>query len=342
MPAEEHRRGGTGQDPSGPSSWMHRNLCYPFRPTPMSARPIASGTVSFGLVSIPVKLYSAGNASSAISFNLLHGKCGSRLKQQYICPKDNNEIVPREDMVKGYEFAKDRYVTFKEEELKALEEQSTQSIEVVEFVPIEKVDPVYFDKTYYLGPDKGGAKAYKLLAEVMKATGRVALAKYAARGKQYLVMLRPGDNGLVMQQLLYADEVRPFSEVPIEQADVAPKELDLAKLLVQQRATDKFQPETYEDDVKKRIQAQLERKIAGQEIQIAPAEPGAQIIDLMEALKASLAGKPAAKAETKPSRPTLVPARGEEPEAAAASAGRKPAKRAPRRANGPRSDAARK
>jgi len=321
---------------------MHRNLCYPFRPTPMSARPIASGTVSFGLVSIPVKLYSAGNASSAISFNLLHSKCGSRLKQQYICPKDNNEIVPREDMVKGYEFAKDRYVTFKEEELKALEEQSTQSIEVVEFVPIGKVDPVYFDKTYYLGPDKGGAKAYKLLAEVMKATGRVALAKYAARGKQYLVMLRPGDNGLVMQQLLYADEVRPFSEVPIEQADVAPKELDLAKLLVEQRATDKFQPETYEDDVKKRIHAQLERKIAGQEIQVAPAEPGGQIIDLMEALKASLAGKPASKAETKPSRPTLVPEAHEEPAAAAASAGRKPARRAPRSANGPRSDAARK
>jgi DNA end-binding protein Ku len=321
---------------------MHRILCYPSRSHAMSARPIASGTVSFGLVSIPIKLYSASNASAGISFNLLHGKCGSRLKQQYICPKDNNEIVPREDMVKGYEFAKDRYVTFKEEELKALEEQSTQTIEVVEFVPIQKVDPVYFDKTYYLGPDKGGAKAYKLLAEVMKATGRVALAKYAARGKQYLVMLRPGDGGLVMQQLLYADEVRPFSEVPIEQADVAPKELDLAKLLVEQRATNKFEPETYEDDVKKRIQAQLERKIAGQEIQVAPAEPGAQIIDLMEALKASLSGKaPAKAAEAKPSRPTLV-ASSEEPEAAAASGGRKPAKRAPRRANGPRSDAARK
>ncbi len=294
----------------------------------MSARPIAAGTVSFGLVSIPVKLYSAGNSSAGISFNLLHGKCGSRLKQQYICPKDNNEIVPREDMVKGYEFSKDRYVTFKEEELKALEEQSTQTIEVVEFVPITKVDPVYFDKTYYLGPDKGGAKAYKLLSEVMKETGRVALAKYAARGKQYLVMLRPVDGGLVMQQLLYADEVRPFSEVPMEDADVQPKELELAKLLVEQRASDKFQPETYEDDVKKRIQAQLERKIAGQEIQIAPAEPGGQIIDLMEALKASLARKPAGAA---PSKPVAVP----DPE-------RKPAKRAQRRPGEARSDAARK
>jgi DNA end-binding protein Ku len=306
----------------------------------MSARPIASGTVSFGLVSIPVKLYSAGNSSAGISFNLLHAKCSSRLKQQYICPKDNNEVVPREDMVKGYEFSKDRYVTFKEEELKALEEQSTQTIEVVEFVPITKVDPVYFDKTYYLGPDKGGAKAYKLLSEVMKETGRVALAKYAARGKQYLVMLRPADGGLVMQQLLYADEVRPFSEVPMEDADVQPKELDLAKLLVEQRASDKFQPETYEDDVKKRIQAQLERKIAGQEIQIAPAEPGGQIIDLMEALKASLAkkpssgkaseGKPSSSASA-PSKPVAVP----DPE-------RKPAKRALRRPGEARADAARK
>ena len=308
----------------------------------MSARPIASVTVSFGLVSIPVKLYSAGNSSAGISFNLLHSKCGSRLKQQYICPKDNNEIVPREDMVKGYEFSKDRYVTFKEEELKALEEQSTQTIEVVEFVPIAKVDPVYFDKTYYLGPDKGGAKAYKLLAEVMKATGRVALAKYAARGKQYLVMLRPADNGLVMQQLLYADEVRPFSEVPIEEADVAPKELDLAKMLVEQRAADKFQPETYEDDVKKRIHTQLERKIAGQEIQVAPVEAGGQIIDLMEALKASLANKPsaakgAASAE-KPAGPRLV-----SPAPAAAAGDRKPAKRAARAGNGSsRSGAARK
>jgi DNA end-binding protein Ku len=301
----------------------------------MSARPIAAGTVSFGLVSIPVKLYSAGNSSAAISFNLLHAKCSSRLKQQYICPKDNNEIVAREDMVKGYEFSKDRYVTFKEDELKALEEQSTQSIEVVEFVPIEKVDPVYFEKTYYLGPDKGGAKAYKLLSEVMKETGRVALAKYAARGKQYLVMLRPAEGGLVMQQLLYADEVRPFSEVPIEQADVQPKELDLAKLLVEQRATDRFQPETYEDDVKKRIQAQLERKIAGQEIQAAPVETGGQIIDLMEALKASLAKKPASAREAKPapapSKPVAVP----DPE-------RKPAKRALRRQGEARSDAARK
>src|SRR5229473_3391157 len=138
----------------------------------MSARAIAAANVSFGLVSIPVKLFSAANTSSGISFNLLHAKCGSRVKQQYICPKEDNVIVPREEMRKGYEFAKDQYVLFTDEELKNLEEESTQTIEVTEFVPVKAVDPIYFDKPYYLGPDKGGSKAYWLLAEAMKTTGR--------------------------------------------------------------------------------------------------------------------------------------------------------------------------
>jgi DNA end-binding protein Ku len=255
----------------------------------MSARPIATGTISFGLVSIPVKLYAAADATASVSFNMLHAKDGARLKQQYLCTKDG-EVVPRDQMVKGYEFSKDRYVTFTPEELKALEEQSTQSIEVVEFVPIAKVDPVYFDKTYYVGPDKGGAKAYALLSKVMLETGRVALARYAARGKQYLVMLRPLDGGIVLQQLYYADEVRAFSEVPVETAEVSEKELDLAKLLVDQRATEAFKPETYEDDVKKRVLGLIQKKVDGQEISLAPPEAGGgQIIDLMEALKASLA-----------------------------------------------------
>ena len=286
----------------------------------MSARPIASGTISFGLVSIPIKLYAAADASGAVSFNLLHGADASRLKQQYVCAKDG-EIVPRDQMVKGYEFAKDRYVTFTPEELKALEEQSTQSIEVVEFVPIDKVDPVYFDRTYYVGPDKGGAKAYALLSKVMQETGRVALARYAARGKQYLVMLRPVDGGIAMQQLYYADEVRSFEEVPVETADVSAKELDLAKLLVEQRAVDEFKPETYEDDVKKRILGLIQKKVEGEEISLVPAaETGGQIIDLMEALRASLSKKPAA--------PASAPAAKE----SASSRERKPAKRAPRAA----------
>jgi len=253
---------------------------------------MASGTISFGLVSIPVKLYSATQASAAISFNLLHAKCGGRLKQQYICPRDDNMIVERDQMVKGYEFAKDRYVTFTPEELKALEEKSTQQIEIAEFVPSDKIDPVYFDKPYYLGPEKGADRAYRLLAEAMRKSGRVALARYAARGKQYLVQIRPlPEGGLVMQQLLYKDEVRPISEVELPEGEVKPAELALAEQIISQISSEEFRPEKYKDDVRERIQEQIQRKVEGQEIQIEPEKPQTKIIDLMEALKASLAAK---------------------------------------------------
>jgi DNA end-binding protein Ku len=255
----------------------------------MSARAIGTANISFGLVSIPVKLFSAANSSSGISFNMLHAKCGSRVKQQYICPQEDNVVVPREEISKGYEFAKDQYVLFTTEELKALEEESTQTVEVTEFVPVSEVEPVYYDKPYYLGPDKGGAKAYWLLNEALKTTGRVALAKYAARGKQYLVMLRPMDGGLVMQQLLYADEVRPISEIGLDRENVAEAELKLATMLIGQRAADHFHPEAYEDEVKKRIQQQLKRKIeTGEEISTAPPPEKGEVIDLMEALRRSL------------------------------------------------------
>jgi DNA end-binding protein Ku len=274
----------------------------------VSARALGNASISFGLVSIPVKLYTASNTSSAISFNLMHRKCGSRLKQQYICSKEET-IVSRDEMVKGYEFNKDQYVLFTEEELKAFEEQATQTIEVTEFVPMDKVDPVYYDKPYYLGPDKGGAKPYRLLTEVMKETGRVALAKYAARGKQYLVMLRPSGDGLVMQQLLYADEVRSFSEVPLDTAEVKDGELKLARLLVEESSSDTFRPEAYEDEVRKRVQEALDRKVQGGQFSVTAApKKGGEIVDLMEALRASL-GKPrkaapkaVASAERKPPR----------------------------------------
>jgi DNA end-binding protein Ku len=259
----------------------------------MTARAIGNANISFGLVSIPVKLYSAANASAGISFNLLHAKCGSRLKQQYICPKEDNVVVPRDEMTKGYEFSKDQYVLFSPDELKALEEESTQQVDVTEFVPISAVDPVYYDKAYYLGPEKGGSKAYWLLSKALSGTGRVALAKYAARGKQYLVMIRPVEGGLVMQQLLYADEVRPISDVELGTEEVKDSELKLATMIIEQRATDRFQPEQYEDDVKKRIQGQLQKKIeTGQEITSAPKPKSGEVIDLMEALRRSLAAAP--------------------------------------------------
>jgi DNA end-binding protein Ku len=260
------------------------------------ARAIAGATLSFGLVSIPVKLYSATEASSAISFNLLHAKCGTRVKQQYYCPRDS-EAVSRADMVKGYEVAKDQYVTFTPEELKALEESATQLIEIAQFVPASAIDPVYFDKAYYLGPEKGGEKAYQLLAAAMRESGRTALARYAARGKQYLVMVRPTieePGGLVLQQLLYADEVRSFSEVPLAGAEVREAELKLARQLIDQITAETFEPTLYHDDVRERIQADIKRKMEGQDISTSQPEPApARIIDLMEALKASLAAAPA-------------------------------------------------
>ncbi len=262
----------------------------------MPARSIGTGTLSFGMVSIPIRMYSAGESSSAVSFNLLHAKCKSRMKQQYVCPKDN-EVVPRDQMVKGYQFSKDQYVAFTKEELKAMEQEAQKAIEITEFIPAEAVDPVYFDHPYYLGPEKGGEKAYRLLNEAMKKTGRSALAKWAARGKQHLVLIRPVEKGLVMQQLLYADEVRPISEVPVGDAELTDSELQLAEQLIAQIAADEFHPEHYEDDVKKRYLAAIQKKIEGQEITAAPEAPKAQIIDLMEALKASLAAKSKAQAE---------------------------------------------
>lgn len=275
--------------------------------------------VSFGMVSIPVKLFSAAESKSAISFNLLHGKCGSRLKQQYTCPRDN-EIVTRDQMVKGYEFAKEQYVTFTEEELKAMAQEAERAIEITEFVPAAQVDPIYFDGAYYLGPDKGGDKAYHLLVEAMRQTGRSALAKWAARGKQYLVLIRPVKDGLVMQQLLYPDEVRTISEVPLGEADVKEGELKLAIQLVNQIASDEFRPEQYEDEVRKRMHDAIQRKVEGQEVTASPEPPKAQIIDLMEALKASLAKK-----AEQASKPTAV--------SDAESDDRRPARRAPRPAS---------
>ena len=263
----------------------------------MAARSIASLTVSFGLVSIPVKLFSATESSKAISFNMLHSTCGSRLKQQYVCIKEE-VIVPREEMVKGYEFAKDQYVRFTPEELKAFEEVGTHMAEITEFVPIESVDPVYYDKAYYLAPDKGGAKPYALLTKALRESGRCALGRWAARGKQYIVMIRPADDGLVMQQLLYAGEVRSMKEIEIPETEVKDAELKLAKQLIDAQASDAFDPAAYADEVTKRIEAAIQKKVEGQEISLSEApETGAQVIDLMEALRASLDRKPAAPAK---------------------------------------------
>jgi DNA end-binding protein Ku len=254
----------------------------------MSARAIGSGTIGFGLVSIPVKLYSTAIPSAEFHFNQLHAECGTRIRQKLYCPT-HDRIVERGELIRGWEFARGKWVTLTGDELKAVEEQSTGDIAIVEFVPLADVDPVYFDKAYWLGPDKGGGRAYRLLAAALAQTGLCALATYAARGKQHLVLLRPADKGLVLQQLFHAFELRPFAEVPMDGAEPRPDELALAVALVRQAAAPAFRPEKYRDDVHDRIEALIERKVAGEDIRLAAAEsPRAEVIDLMEALKASL------------------------------------------------------
>lgn len=263
---------------------------------------MGSATVTFGLVSLPVKLYSSSDTSSTVSFNWVHKDCGSRLKQQYICARDG-DIVERDDRVKGYEFAKDQYVLFSPEELKALEQNSDSSIEIVEFVPGEQVERLYVDRVYYLGPDKGGDRPYRLLGAAMRETGLSALGRYSARGKQYLVLLRPMGDGLAMEQLRYAHEIRPFSEVPLGEGEVKEEELKLAVQLVKQTASDAFRPEGYHDEVRDRVLELIQRKIEGQDITEAPAEaPRTQVIDLMEALKASLADEDEGTSKRKPAK----------------------------------------
>jgi DNA end-binding protein Ku len=276
----------------------------------MSAHPIGSATISFGLVSVPIKLYSAGEPAAAISFNWLHKTDGSRLKQQYFCPKDG-EVVDKDGMIKGYEFAKGQYVQFTTEELKALDERGTGAIDVNEFLPAEQVDRIYLEKTYFLGPDKGGERAYRLLAEALKKTGRVAVGQYAARGKGYLILIRPVGERLAMEQLRYAAELRSVAEVPVGDVEVKPAELALAVQFIEQAATDEFRPEAYEDKVRQRVLEAIQRKVEGKQIVEAPEEaPQAKIIDLMEALKQSLAKGKEKEEQEKEEKPAKKRARG--------------------------------
>ncbi|KQP23290.1 Ku protein [Pseudorhodoferax sp. Leaf267] len=270
----------------------------------VTARSIASLTLGFGLVNIPVRLYSATDSGSSVRFNLL-AKDGSRLKQQYISEK-TRKVVPRAEMVKGYEVEKDHFVLFSQEELKALEEASSHVIEIVAFIPEQAVDPLYYDNAYLLAPDKRGGKPYHLLMAAMQKSGRCALAKWAWKAKQYVVQVRATDDGLVLQQLLYADEVRSLKNLDIEPVSVSASELQLALQLIDQIAEDHYDPSQYKDEEKERVLAAIDEKIAGKQV-IASAHPedavagGGQVIDLMQALQASLGKrKPDAKAPAKP------------------------------------------
>ena len=259
----------------------------------MAARAIGSGTISFGLVAIPVKLYSTVDSTKAIRFNYLT-EDGARVKQQYIA-SDSGEVVERSELKQGYEFAKGQFVVFSQDEVKAMNVEATNAIDIAEFVPLAEIERIYIDKVYYLGPDKGAGRSYHLLKEALASTQRAALASYAARGKCYLVLIRPMADGLVMEQLKHEDELRSFEDVPLDHTDVPEAELDLAIKIIDQRVNEHFEPEKYEDQVRSRMQEMIQQKIDGQEISIPAEQPeDNKIVDLMEALKASVEGKKAA------------------------------------------------
>jgi DNA end-binding protein Ku len=272
----------------------------------MAARAIASGTISFGLVAIPVKLFSTVDTTKAIHFNFL-AKDGSRLKQQYVRASDG-KVIEADEKVQGYEFVKGQYVMFTPEEIKAMNVEATNAIEIAEFIPLQDVERIFIEKVYYMGPDKGAARSYHLLRAALAKTQRAALAKYAARGKSYLVLIRPMGDGLVMEQLKHLDELRPFAEVPLETCAIDPGELSLAIQIIEQRSNEQFEPQKYTDEIHSRILELIQRKVEGKEISVPPEERAeAKIIDLMEALKASVgmvvskrSRKPAQRADKKP------------------------------------------
>jgi DNA end-binding protein Ku len=280
---------------------------------PSNARSIASLTISFGLVAIPVKLYSATISSERLSFNLLRQRDGSRVKQQYVAVNDG-ALVERSEMTKGYEFAKGQYVMFSPEELKALEDTTTHTIDITQFVPLDSVDPVYFDGTYYLAPDKGGAKPYSLLATALKKARQCAVGRWISRGKEHIVVLRPMDEGLAMHQLHFKAEVRSIKDLGVEAAPVSEAELKLANQLIDQLAAKRFDPNEYVDEHRARVEAAIQRKVEGKEVSFAEApefEGTTNVVDLMEVLKASLNAKGKAPATKERKGPKKAPAPGQ-------------------------------
>ena len=288
----------------------------------MAARSIASLTIAFGLVAIPVKLYSATVGSERLRFHLLHAKDGSRLKQQYVCLEEQ-EVVGRDEIVKGYEFAKDQYVMFTPEELRALEEAGTHSVDVTQFVPLAAVDPVYFERTYYLAPDQGGAKPFTLFVTALRESGRCAVGRWASHGRDHVVILRPIDNALALHQLHFAPEVQSVAALGVESAKVRDAELKLARQLIEQQSSDSFDPAAFPDEVKARVEEAIQHKVEGRQVTVAePRETaGGNVVDLMSALKASLGrgsgtspqARPKERAATRrpPQRaPARVPGRG--------------------------------
>jgi DNA end-binding protein Ku len=252
-------------------------------------RPIWKGAITFGLISIPVRLYSAVESKS-LKFHQLHAKDGGRVKYKRVCSKDGEE-VGWDDIVKGYEYSKDHYVTFTDEELDALDLDSIKAIDVVTFVPLEDIDPIYYNKTYYIAPEASGLKAYRLLADALEAEGQVGIAKVALRDKEHLATVRLKDDIFVLETMHWPDEIRAAEFEELEKkVDVRDPEIKMARQLIQQLSGE-FRPEEFHDEYRERLQELAERKIEGQEVtvQAEAEEEAAPVVDLMEALKASVA-----------------------------------------------------
>lgn len=282
----------------------------------MALRPLRNATISFGLVNIPVRFYTA-TKSEDVHFNLLHKDCGSRVNRKWWCPQ-HDEGITYDDMIRGYAIAKNRYVTFSDEEIEALESDDNRALEITSFVPLDEIDPVFFEKAYYLGPAPGGGKTYKLLAEAMKKQNKVAVARWVTGGREHLVILRPYENGLVLHTMYYADEVRDFGAIDLEEgSQPREKEVALAEMLINELSEEAFDPLAFKDEYRERLMERIQSKAEGETIvSESPEEPRAgEVVDIMEALRRSLEGGAA---------PRQAPKRAKRA-AASAPAKRKPA-----------------
>lgn len=256
----------------------------------MALRPLRNATISFGLVNIPVRFYTA-TKSEDIGFNLLHASCGSRVNRKWWCPH-HEEMIEMADMIRGYPIAKNRYVTFTDEEIAALESDNNRALEITEFVDLDQIDPVFFEKAYYLGPAQGGSKTYNLLAQAMKKQNKVAVARWVTGNREHLAVLRPFEDGLVLHTMYYADEVRDFSAIERDEAELRDKEVALAEMLISELTVDTFDPLAYKDDYRERVMDKIRAKSEGEAIiTAAPDEDkAAEVVDIMEALRRSLEG----------------------------------------------------
>jgi DNA end-binding protein Ku len=273
------------------------------------ASTVWKGHLTFGLVSFPVRLYSAARGES-ISFNQLHKADGSRIKQMIYCAAEDKPI-PRSEIVKGYEYEKDRYVVIEDEEIKKVAPATAKVMEIQEFVKGEQVDPIFFETSYYMAPDEAGEKPYALLFDALKRTGYVGVAKIAMHNREHIVILRPGQNGVLLHTMYYSHEIRKVDEFRTDLSLVKEKELTLATSLIEALAAD-FEPEKYKDDYRDNLLKMIEAKKQGEEVVATPEPKESKVVDIMEALKASLAAakKPAASAQTsEPAAEEARPAR---------------------------------